>query len=112
MLRKTFAIRLQSLFFVLCARFLIGVVVVFPSYCLFVALKVWLFLFFLCLFFEISPRSTSHTHISTHFQGPDGVIVHKANGSVVIGTYGEGMQPADCNTAIGKMVEYLNSTGS
>ena len=40
-------------------------------------------------------------------QGPDGVCVVKTNQAAVIGFYGEGQQPGQCNAVCEKLADYL-----
>jgi profilin len=40
-------------------------------------------------------------------KGPDGVCVVKTNQAAVIGFYGEGQQPGQCNAVVEKLADYL-----
>jgi profilin len=44
-------------------------------------------------------------------KGAGGVTVKKTNTAMVVGIYGEGVQPADCTTIVENMGDYLSGQG-
>jgi len=44
-------------------------------------------------------------------QGADGACIAKTNQCVLLGMYGDGMQPGDCNVTVEKLADYLKDNG-
>ena len=44
-------------------------------------------------------------------QGSDGAVIAKTNQCVLVGMYGDGMQPGSCNMTVEKLADYLRDNG-